>query len=84
VKVLRIGCIADGFTGALDVANSFARVGMRTVLAVGVTGLADDLEADAIVVALKSRTIPADEAIRRKPIAHRMKKLRDEIRCTET
>jgi uncharacterized protein YgbK (DUF1537 family) len=62
----RVGCIADDFTGATDVANSFARAGMRTVLTVGVVGLAAHLEADAdaIVVALKSRTIPPDEAVR--------------------
>jgi uncharacterized protein YgbK (DUF1537 family) len=60
----RVGCIADDFTGATDIANSFARSGMRTVLAVGVAGLAADLEADAVVVALKSRTIASDEAVR--------------------
>jgi uncharacterized protein YgbK (DUF1537 family) len=59
----RLGCIADDFTGATDVANSLARAGMRTVLTVGVAGLATGLEADAIVVALKSRTIPPDEAV---------------------
>jgi uncharacterized protein YgbK (DUF1537 family) len=59
----RLGCIADDFTGATDVANSLARAGMRTVLTVGVAGLTADLEADALVVALKSRTIPSNEAV---------------------
>jgi 3-dehydrotetronate 4-kinase len=59
----RLGCIADDFTGATDVANSLARAGMRTMLTVGVTGFGEGLEADAIVVALKSRTLPPDEAV---------------------
>ncbi|HVG27389.1 MAG TPA: 3-oxo-tetronate kinase [Acidobacteriaceae bacterium] len=58
----RIGCIADDFTGATDVANNLARAGMRTSLAIGELD-ADVAEADAVVVALKSRTIPAEEAV---------------------
>ncbi len=57
-----LGCIADDFTGATDLANNLVRAGMRTVQTIGVPE--DDtapLQADAIVVALKSRTIvPAD------------------------
>ncbi|MEP6875437.1 MAG: 3-oxo-tetronate kinase [Burkholderiales bacterium] len=57
-----LGCIADDFTGATDLANNLVRAGMRTVQTIGVPD--DDtapLQADAIVVALKSRTIaPAD------------------------
>jgi len=58
-----LGCIADDFTGATDLANNLVRGGMRTVQTVGVPRhpLADD--ADAVVVALKSRTIPAFEAV---------------------
>lgn len=56
-----LGCIADDFTGATDLANNLVRTGMRTVQTIGVPGDAAPLQADAIVVALKSRTIaPAD------------------------
>lgn len=60
-----LGCIADDFTGATDLANMLVRGGMRTVQSIGVptdTTLAD-LDADAIVIALKSRTLPAAEAV---------------------
>ena len=59
-----IGCIADDFTGATDLANNLVRAGMRCVQTIGVpaTGNAP-MQADAIVVALKSRTIPATDAI---------------------
>jgi len=55
-----LGCIADDFTGATDLANMLVKGGMRTVQTIGVPeGAAPD--ADAVVVALKSRTIaPAD------------------------
>jgi 3-dehydrotetronate 4-kinase len=59
-----LGCIADDFTGATDLANMLVRGGMRTVQTIGVPGSSQELEADAIVVALKSRTIPADDAVR--------------------
>ena len=61
-KIL-LGCIADDFTGATDLANTLVRAGMRVVQAIGVPDDALDvgLDADAVVVALKSRTIaPAD------------------------
>lgn len=58
-----LGCIADDFTGATDLANNLTRGGMRTVQTVGVPRepLRDDV--DAVVVALKSRTIPAAQAV---------------------
>ena len=57
-----LGCIADDFTGATDLANTLTRRGMHTVQTIGIpTGAAP--EADAVVVALKSRTIPASEAV---------------------
>ena len=61
---LLLGVIADDFTGATDLANNLVRSGMRTVLTIGVP--ADDaapIAADAIVVALKSRTIAAADAV---------------------
>lgn len=57
-----LGCIADDFTGATDLANMLVREGMRTVQTIGVPDSAPQ-DVDAIVVALKSRTVPADEAI---------------------
>ena len=57
---IRLGCIADDFTGATDLANNLVRAGMRVVQTIGVperrrgAGRAD---VDAVVVALKSRTI---------------------------
>nr|WP_315597054.1 3-oxo-tetronate kinase [uncultured Cupriavidus sp.] len=56
-----LGCIADDFTGATDLANTLVRNGMRTVQTIGVP--TSTVQADAIVVALKSRTIPASEAV---------------------
>ncbi|MQM38612.1 3-oxo-tetronate kinase [wastewater metagenome] len=58
-----LGCIADDFTGATDLANNLVRSGMRTVQTIGVPDGAFDTDAvDAVVVALKSRTTPVDEA----------------------
>ncbi|MDB5458303.1 MAG: uncharacterized protein JWO72_44 [Caulobacteraceae bacterium] len=59
-----LGCIGDDYTGSSDLANALTRAGLRTVQTIGVP--ADDLElpaADAVVVALKSRSIPAQEAV---------------------
>ncbi len=57
-----IGCIADDFTGATDLASTLVRGGMRTVQVIGVPdGPAP--EADAVVVALKSRTAPVGDAV---------------------
>ncbi|RKF46772.1 3-oxo-tetronate kinase [Paraburkholderia fungorum] len=58
-----LGCIADDFTGATDLANMLVRGGMRTVQTIGVPASNDALDADALVVALKSRTIAAADAV---------------------
>jgi uncharacterized protein YgbK (DUF1537 family) len=62
-----LGCIADDFTGATDLANNLVRGGMRVVQTIGVPqnepAHSLDGEADAIVVALKSRTIAAADAV---------------------
>ena len=58
---IKLGCIADDFTGATDLANNLVRAGMRVVQAMGVPAQPLDVDADAVVVALKSRTVaPAD------------------------
>jgi len=61
---LLLGCIADDFTGATDLASMLVRQGMATVQLIGVPATKiDTRDAQAVVVALKSRTIPAAEAI---------------------
>ncbi len=64
MKIL-LGCIADDFTGATDLANTLVKSGMRTVQLLGVprAGLRVP-DADAVIVALKSRSNPVDEAVR--------------------
>ncbi|WP_321799900.1 3-oxo-tetronate kinase [Caballeronia sp. J97] len=59
-----LGCIADDFTGATDLANMLVRGGMRTVQTIGIPEAGTRIDTDAIVVALKSRTIAADDAVR--------------------
>jgi uncharacterized protein YgbK (DUF1537 family) len=59
---LKLGCIADDFTGATDLANNLVRAGMRVVQTIGVP-IAPVPDADAVVVALKSRTAPVAEAV---------------------
>ncbi len=55
---LSLGCIADDFTGATDLANNLVRAGMRVVQAIGVPARSvATTEVDAVVVALKSRTV---------------------------
>ncbi|MGV7219094.1 3-oxo-tetronate kinase [Bradyrhizobium sp. UFLA05-112] len=63
---LVLGCIADDYTGASDLANTLTRAGLRTVQTIGVPS--DDLglpEVDAVVVSLKSRSIEAGLAVTR-------------------
>jgi uncharacterized protein YgbK (DUF1537 family) len=63
---LKLGCIADDYTGASDLANTLTRAGLRTVQTIGVPS--DDLklpEVDAVVVSLKSRSIEAPVAVAR-------------------
>ena len=58
---MQLGCIADDFTGATDLANNLVRAGMRSVQTIGVPAGEAPADADAVVVALKSRTVaPAD------------------------
>jgi uncharacterized protein YgbK (DUF1537 family) len=69
---LKLGCIADDYTGASDLANTLTRAGLRTVQTIGVP--ADDLalpEVDAVVVSLKSRSIEASLAVSRSRAAEK-------------
>ena len=62
-----LGCIADDFTGAADLAGMLVRAGMRSVQMIGVPDQAASIsvgeDIDAIVIALKSRTTPAEVAV---------------------
>jgi 3-dehydrotetronate 4-kinase len=65
VHPIAIGSIADDYTGATDLANSLAKAGLRTIQTIGVPreGVVPK-DAEAIVVALKSRSIPVADAVR--------------------
>ncbi|MCK0195344.1 four-carbon acid sugar kinase family protein [Ancylobacter sp. 6x-1] len=58
-----LGCIGDDFTGSSDLANTLRKQGMRVTQFSGVPTVAADPSVEAGVVALKSRSIPAKEAI---------------------
>ena len=59
-----LGCVADDFTGATDLASMLVKNGMRTVQVIGVPVRSDPApDADAVVVALKSRTAPVEQAV---------------------
>ena len=59
-----LGCIADDFTGATDLAGTLARAGLSAVQVNGVPEADLRIDpADAVVVALKSRTIAAHDAV---------------------
>jgi 3-dehydrotetronate 4-kinase len=63
---LALGCVADDYTGASDLANTLTRAGLRTVQTIGVP--AEELklpDVDAVVVSLKSRSIDASLAVSR-------------------
>jgi uncharacterized protein YgbK (DUF1537 family) len=69
---LALGCIADDYTGASDLANTLTRCGLRTVQTIGVPS--DDLalpDVDAVVVSLKSRSIEAGLAVSRSRAAEK-------------
>ena len=70
---IKLGCIADDFTGATDLANNLVRAGMRVVQTIGVPQAHEPpvLGVDAVVVALKSRTAPVGEAVAQSLVAAR-------------
>ena len=57
-----LGCIADDFTGAGDIAGLIAAEGMTTSLFTSIDSFADD-GSEAGVIALKTRSIPVAEAV---------------------
>lgn len=58
-----IGCIADDFTGATDLAGMLVQAGMRTAQMIGVPSQPAPADVDAVVIALKSRTNPVQDAV---------------------
>ena len=62
---LLLGAVADDYTGASDLANTLHRNGLATIQTIGVpsAGLKVD-DAEAIVVALKIRSIEASQAVK--------------------
>jgi uncharacterized protein YgbK (DUF1537 family) len=59
---LLLGCIADDFTGATDLANTLVKGGMSAVQVIGVPD-GPLPEADAVIIALKTRTAPVADAV---------------------
>ncbi|MFT4097041.1 MAG: four-carbon acid sugar kinase family protein [Rhodoblastus sp.] len=60
-----LGAVADDYTGASDLANTFSKNGLRTVQTIGAPPDSLPLpDVDAVVVALKIRSVAADEAVR--------------------
>jgi 3-dehydrotetronate 4-kinase len=69
---LKLGCIADDYTGASDLANTLTRCGLRTVQTIGVPSENLELpDVDAVVVSLKSRSIEANLAVTRSRAAEK-------------
>lgn len=60
---MHLGAIADDLTGATDLALILSRAGFRVVQTVGLPAESDFGDADAVVIALKTRTMPAAEAV---------------------
>ncbi|MCW8943535.1 MAG: four-carbon acid sugar kinase family protein, partial [Sedimenticola sp.] len=61
---IALGCIADDFTGATDLASTLVKQGMSVVQINGIPKQPITLtETDAVVIALKSRTAPTHQAI---------------------
>lgn len=61
---MKLGAVADDLTGATDLASILRREGWRVALNVGVPAKGASFGGvDAVVIALKSRTVPAEDAV---------------------
>ncbi|WP_425041216.1 3-oxo-tetronate kinase [Primorskyibacter sp. S187A] len=60
---MKLGCIGDDFTGSSDLANTLAKGGMRVTQYTGIPDTAAAADVEAGVIALKSRSIPVQEAV---------------------
>ncbi|WP_227094806.1 3-oxo-tetronate kinase [Aeromonas veronii] len=61
---MKLGVIADDFTGATDIAGFLVENGLATIQFSGIPATVDLTGADAVVISLKSRSCPTDEAVR--------------------
>ncbi len=61
--MMRLGVIADDFTGATDIASFLVQNGLSTIQFNGIPDNSDALEAQAIVISLKSRSCPVEQAV---------------------
>ena len=61
---VRLAAIADDYTGASDLANTWRRCGLNTVQTIGLPTSLEIGDADAVVVAHKIRSVPAETAVR--------------------
>lgn len=61
---IKLGVIADDFTGASDAASFLTKAGMRTVLCTAGSSASIDEETEAVVIALKTRTQETASAIK--------------------
>ena len=61
---MKLGVIADDFTGATDIAGFLVENGLSTIQFAGIPAEADLTGVDAVVISLKSRSCPAGEAVR--------------------
>ncbi|KIC48025.1 3-oxo-tetronate kinase [Tateyamaria sp. ANG-S1] len=61
---MKLGCIGDDFTGSSDLANTLAKEGMRVVQYTGVPEASAGPEVEAGVIALKSRSIEPEDAVK--------------------
>jgi len=59
-----LGCIGDDFTGSSDLGNTLTKAGMRVTQYVGVPDTSAAPGVEAGIVALKSRSIPVDQAVK--------------------
>src|ERR1700730_1172618 len=67
-----LGCIADDYTGASDLANTITKAGLRTIQTIGLPeGDLPISNIDAVVVSLKSRSILPAEAVEKSLQAYR-------------
>ncbi|BEU86704.1 four-carbon acid sugar kinase family protein [Selenomonas sp. TAMA-11512] len=60
---LLLGCIGDDFTGSSDAASFLAEAGLKTILVNGEIGRLPETDAEAIVIALKTRSAPKKRAV---------------------
>lgn len=58
-----LGCIGDDFTGSSDLGNTLTKAGMRVTQYVGIPDTPSTADVEAGIIALKSRSIPADQAV---------------------